>query len=188
VQSPRGTLLLVALLLLGLVVAYGREFFLDKEEPPAFSVEKRQGISVLLGEGFHMPGVHQFSDDVTVQVVIKMTGLSVRSALSENPYLTRSLTDGEALNIVVSDGEVVEMSRFWMPAAQRIALDIPLHPDRMSLDDWEALAGIGPRMAQAIEEDRQRNGDFGSLAGLERVKGIGPKRLAGWKRFFQVVD
>jgi competence protein ComEA len=188
VQPPRGTLLLVALLLLGLVVAFGREFFLDREEPPAFSVEKRQGIAVLLGEGFHVPGVHQFSDEVTVQGVIKMTGLAIRPELSGNPCLTHPLTDGEALNIVVIDGEVTEIKRFWMPAAQRMALDIPLHPDRMSLADWEALSGIGPRMAQAIEDERQRNGEFGSLAGLERVKGIGPKRLAGWKRFFQETD
>lgn len=187
-QSTRGTLLLVALLLLGLVVAYGREFFLDREGPSAFSVEKRQGIAVLLGGGFPGPGVHQISDDVTALSVIKMTGLAVRSELPGNPRLTCSLIDGEALNIVVIDGEVTEITRFWMPAAQRMALDIPLHPDRMSLADWEALSGIGPRMAQAIEGERQRNGDFGSLAGLERVKGIGPKRLAGWKRFFQEVD
>jgi competence protein ComEA len=75
-----------------------------------------------------------------------------------------------------------------MPASQRMALGIPLHPDRMSGEDWEALAGIGPRMALAIEEDRQRNGDFGSLARLQRVKGVGPKRLAGWEQFFQPAD
>jgi competence protein ComEA len=188
VRPPRGTLLLVALLLLGLIVAYGREFFLDREEPPAFSVEKRQGIAVLLGEGFHVPGVHQFSDDVTVQGVIKMTGLAVRSELPGNPRLTRSLTDGEALNIVVIDGEVTEITRFWMPAAQRMALGIPLHPDRMSIEDWEALAGIGPRLAQAIEVERQQNGDFGSLTGLQRVKGIGSKRLTAWEKYFQAAD
>lgn len=187
-QPPRGTLLLVALLLLGLVVAYGRELFLDREGPPAFSVEKRQGIAVLLGEEFPSPGVHQFSDGVTSQGVIKMTGLAIRSERPENPRLTRFLTDGEALNIVVIDGEVTEITRFWMPAAQRMALCIPLHPDRMSVEDWQALAGIGPRLAQAIEMERQQNGDFGSLAGLQRVKGIGTKRLAAWEKYFQAAD
>ena len=187
-RTPRGTLLLVALLLLGLVVVYGREFFLDREGPPAFSVEKRQGIAVLLGDGFPWTGVHQFSDGVTAQSVIKMTGLAVRSELAGNPRLTRSLTDGEALNVVVVDSEVTEMTGLWMPAAQRMALGIPLRPDRMSIEDWEALAGIGPRLAQAIEMERQQNGDFGSLAGLQRVKGIGSKRLAAWEKYFQAGD
>jgi competence protein ComEA len=75
-----------------------------------------------------------------------------------------------------------------MPAAQRMALRIPLHPDRMSAEDWEALAGIGPGLAKAIEMERQQNGDFGSLAGLQRVKGIGSKRLAAWENFFQPID
>ncbi len=35
--------------------------------------------------------------------------------------------------------------------------------------------GIGPQLAQAIADDRIRNGSFRSIRGLTRVKGIGPK-------------
>jgi len=188
VRPPRGTLLLVALLLIGLVVAYGREFFLDREGPPAFSVEKRRGIAVLLGAGFPGPGVHQFSDGTTPQGVIKVTDLVIAPDLPENFLLDPPLLDGEALDVVIANKQVVEITISWMPAAHRMALGIPLHPDRMSGEDWEALAGIGPRMAEVIEAERQRNGDFGSLAGLQRVKGIGPKRLAVWKPFFLALD
>jgi competence protein ComEA len=180
--------LLVALLLLGLLVAYGREFFLDREGPPAFSVEKRRGIAVLLGAGFPGPGAHQFSDGITPRGVIKVTGLAISPDLPENFLPARPLSDGDALDVVMANKQVVEITVSWMPAAQRMALGIPLHPDRMSGEDWEALVGIGPRMAEVIEAERQRNGDFGSLAGLQRIKGIGPKRLAAWKPFFQEVD
>jgi competence protein ComEA len=71
-----------------------------------------------------------------------------------------------------------------MPAAQRMALGTPLHPERMSLDDWQALPGIGPRLARIIEEDRQKNGDFGDLDGLDRVAGIGHKLIERWRKFF----
>jgi competence protein ComEA len=188
VRPPRGTLLLVALLLIGLVIAYGREFFLDREGPPAFSVEKRRGIDVLLGAGFPWPGVHQFSDGITPQGVIKVTGLAISPDLPENFLPTRPLIEGEALDVLMENEQVVEITISWMPAAHRMALGIPLHPDRMSGEDWEALAGIGPRTAEVIEMERQCNGDFGSLAGLQRVKGIGPKRLAVWKPFFQEPD
>jgi len=188
VQSPRGSLLLVALLLLGIVVAHGRELFFNREEPPAFSVEKSPGITVLLEGGFSASGVHQFSDGVTLQNVINMTGLAVCPELQENSRLSRSITDGEALNLVVLDNEVTKITEFWMPAAQRIALGIPLHPDRMSVEDWVALPGIGPKLAQAIDVERQQNGDFGSMEGLQRVKGIGSKRLAAWEKYFQSSD
>ncbi len=46
--------------------------------------------------------------------------------------------------------------------------------------DWRELAllpGIGPVLARRIIRDRQRRGPVQTLAGLERVPGIGPKRL-----------
>lgn len=71
-----------------------------------------------------------------------------------------------------------------MAARKRVALGIALHPDRMSRADWESLPGIGPKLALAIELDRQENGDFGHLEALERVRGIGPKRIEAWRKFF----
>jgi len=185
VQPPRGTLLLVALTLSGLAVVYGREFALDRDEPPAFLLEKRQGIAVYLGGGFPVAGVHQFSDGTTPRDVILMTDYALSLDSTQKPLLMRPLVHGEAIDILVNNKEAVEVKRFWMPAAQRIALGIPLHPDRMSVEDWEALHGIGPRLAQTIEEDRQQNGDFGSLERLQRVKGIGFKRIAAWEKFFR---
>jgi competence protein ComEA len=61
---------------------------------------------------------------------------------------------------------------------------IPLHPDRMNINDWTFLPGIGAALAERIENDRQENGDFGSLDALIRVKGIGKKRISNWIEFF----
>jgi len=184
VRTPRGTLLLVALLLVWLGILCGRESFLQGEGPPAFFLEKRPGIAVLLGEGFPSPGVHQFSDAMTPKRVMEMTGLVLGIEAGANPDLSRPLFTGEALDLVFSGSQVVEIKRSWMPAPQRLSLGILLHPDRMSREDWEALPGIGPRLASAIEEERQQNGDFGSLERLQRVKGVGSKRLDGWRKYF----
>jgi competence protein ComEA len=71
-----------------------------------------------------------------------------------------------------------------MPARQRLALGIPLHPDRMSHADWVALPGIGVQLATRIEADRQKYGDFGRFEALERVKGIGPGKLRALRQYF----
>jgi len=78
----------------------------------------------------------------------------------------------------------VALRRGYMSAEARMLLGIPLHPERMSRDDWQALPGIGEKLAEAIERDRQKNGDFGSLAALRRVKGGGPGRLKSWEKYF----
>jgi competence protein ComEA len=42
----------------------------------------------------------------------------------------------------------------------------------------EALPRIGPVLARRIIEDRDANGPFGSISGLERVRGVGPSLAA----------
>ena len=46
--------------------------------------------------------------------------------------------------------------------------------DAASAAELELLPGIGPSLAFRIVEDRNLNGPFGSIVGLQRVKGIGP--------------
>lgn len=42
----------------------------------------------------------------------------------------------------------------------------------------DTLAGVGKAKAQAIVEDREKNGPFKSVDDLERVNGIGPAIIA----------
>jgi competence protein ComEA len=50
----------------------------------------------------------------------------------------------------------------------------PIDVDIATAEELDRLPGIGPALAARIVEDRERNGPFGSLAGLDRVRGIGP--------------
>ena len=64
------------------------------------------------------------------------------------------------------------------------ALERPLLPgervdvDRAGADELERLPRVGPDLARRIRDDRERNGPFGSLDGLGRVPGVGPRMLA----------
>ncbi|MCK9172192.1 ComEA family DNA-binding protein [Desulfuromonas thiophila] len=74
--------------------------------------------------------------------------------------------------------------RDWLRAGQRMALAIALEPDAMGLSDWPDLPGVGPRLAQRIENDRHENGDFSAFHCLKRVPGIGPRTLERLAPFF----
>ena len=50
----------------------------------------------------------------------------------------------------------------------------PIDLESASAVEIERLARVGPVLARRIVEDRLANGPFGSLAGLQRVRGVGP--------------
>jgi competence protein ComEA len=50
----------------------------------------------------------------------------------------------------------------------------PVDVDLATAEELERLPRIGPALAERIVQDRLEHGAFGSLAGLQRVRGIGP--------------
>lgn len=179
-----GTTLLV-LGVLGLLLATDcRRAVLHHGGPPAFYLEQERPQEIMLGQGFPQPGVHQINDGETVLAVIAMTGLSLSPSLADTGVDFGPPISGELYEIVLSGQEVSEIKRMWMAAGQRMALSIPLHPDRMTYEDWQVLPGVGPRLAEKITRDRQRNGDFVVLENLRRVSGVGAARIEAWRKFF----
>jgi competence protein ComEA len=64
-------------------------------------------------------------------------------------------------------------------------LGTPLDLNRASIDDLEALPGVGPKLAASMLDARQGLGGFRDADDLLAVRGIGPKtlhRLRPWVR------
>ena len=53
----------------------------------------------------------------------------------------------------------------------------PVHLNTATLQDLDALPGVGPVTAQKIVDYRQQHGAFASVDELDAIPGIGPKRL-----------
>lgn len=72
-------------------------------------------------------------------------------------------------------------------AARATRLSRPLHKDEKidldvaSAEEIARLPRIGPALAARIVQDREQNGPFGSLEGLDRVSGVGPALLTAVK-------
>jgi len=79
--------------------------------------------------------------------------------------------------------EAPQNRRLGAVAAQARRLSTPLRKgDRIDLDtagaeEIQRLPRIGPGLAARIVADREKNGPFGSLEGLDRVSGVGPSLL-----------
>jgi hypothetical protein len=131
------------------------------EDLPAFFALDRGHVYIEVSGGGLVPGVYQFSDGMAPMGVIKLTVDPFHKlTLNNDPLWIQPLHNGESITIVINDQKIATLERGWMNASHSIFLGIPLHPDHMSLLDWKILPGVGDALAERIEIDRQKNGDF----------------------------
>ncbi len=178
VIQPTSLLVFAVTIFLGLLLS--REV-LQKGDSPAFLLKPEKKFYVELVFADESGGVYQINDGSKLCDVIKLT---VPGAVMNSTDCRIPLVNGKRFVLQKKAQRVEVVEKGWMAAGQRVALSIPLHPDRMNGSDWLFLPGIGERLAERIEVDRQINGDFGDLKQLARVKGIGQKRVMNWKSFF----
>ena len=72
-----------------------------------------------------------------------------------------------------------------IPAPRSPSRLVPLRPDLNKAPGHELvlLPGVGPTRAGAIVDSRRSDGAFDGPDDLERVRGIGPKTVAGLRDF-----
>ena len=181
-MNRRAVATIIAVVLMFVGLNWNR-FARDAGEP--VFLHEPSGVWVLLGEGFSDVGaVRQFDDGCRLESVIELTNYGfaagVQKIISDNPRIE----SGRRIDLVLQETEIESISFSWMTAGQRVSLGIPLHPDRMTLNDWEFLPGVGAKTAVRIERNRQENGDFGDFEQLRRIKGVGSSKMASWSQFF----
>ncbi|MEW6431879.1 MAG: helix-hairpin-helix domain-containing protein [Myxococcota bacterium] len=65
-----------------------------------------------------------------------------------------------------------------LPAGQKLTVGQPLDLNAASAADLALLPGVGPELARALVEERQRLGGFSTWEQVDAVPGVGPARLA----------
>ena len=180
-QGPPAPVVLAASVFLAMLLMQRAP--LMEELPLIFPSEPNYVHFELSGPG-SSSGVYQLNDGLSVLDVIELTIFSSGHLSPSAESYVKPAINGARYGIAKKDQKIEIVQRGWMSAGKRIALGIALHPDRMSSSDWVALPGIGKKLAEKIHTDRQKNGEFGSLDALKRVKGVGPGRIANWRTFF----
>jgi competence protein ComEA len=112
------------------------------------------------------------------------TGARVADAVARAGGPTRA-AELELVNLaaLVADGEQVVVPRRGLGAAASAGTGAgapagPVHLNSATLEQLDALPGVGPVTAQKIVDYRTKHGGFGSVDELDAVPGIGPARLA----------
>ena len=132
------------------------------------------------------PGVYNYPPGTSIRSVMELTGfvnhqIALLALGGDVP-----LSSGDVLEFSEGALESLGLTRRRMGAGERILLCIPLHPDFMNATDWEDVPGIGAGLAQRIVNDRHENGEFSALHGVQRVNGIGARKLKSIQKYFSV--
>ena len=141
--------------------------------PPAAmtTVETRLVVDVV--GGVRRPGLYRLSQGARVADALARAG-------GLTPKADRTLVN---LAAPLADGEQVIVPRRVTGAAgssnssSSAAAAGPVHLNVATLEQLDALPGVGPVTAQKILDYRDKHGAFGSVDELDAIPGIGPARL-----------
>lgn len=176
--------LIVALVIVA-TLFYVQQGILAPQVSPVFVEDQRRQSQFveLSGNLFTCPPLQVVEVDLDTDLLCHVNDENGKVILLQ--YLTRhKLLDGQSVELNLDCSGRVTITYQFMSAGRRMTLGIALHPDRMTIEDWQSLPGIGASMATVITENRQRHGDFYTFEALGRVRGIANKSLDRWRQYF----
>jgi competence protein ComEA len=118
------------------------------------------------------PGLYRLKDGSRVADAVSRAGGPTPKAQIELVNLAARIADGE--QIVVPRRGLASPSATASGGAVAAG---PMHLNSATLEQLDALPGVGPVTAQKILDYRQQHGAFGSVDELDAIAGIGPARL-----------
>jgi competence protein ComEA len=101
--------------------------------------------------------------------------------------LARQVTDGEQIIV----GQPAPLQPTTAPGATSSSAptappNAPVNLNTATLDQLDALPGVGPVLAQRILDYRTQNGPFTTIDQLQEVPGVGPKKFDSLKSHVRI--
>ena len=153
--------------------------------PPTFATTTAPPARVVVDVvgAVHRPGLYRLAQGARVADAVARAGGSTRKADLSLVNLAALVSDGEQV-VVPRRGAGVAAAGAAAGAAGGAGASSasgiptgPVHLNSATIDQLDALPGVGPVTAQKIVDYRQKHGAFTSVDELDAVPGIGPARL-----------
>ncbi|HRI43598.1 MAG TPA: helix-hairpin-helix domain-containing protein [Fimbriimonadaceae bacterium] len=138
------------------------------------------------------PGLVTLSGSARINDAIEKAGGPTKDADLGAVNLAAKVIDGMQIVVarhgdeVASSVSMPDVSTKTGAAAPEAAPGGQISINGASAIQLEELPGVGPAIAARIVEYRQANGGFKSIDELERVKGIGPKKLDSMRPYVRL--
>lgn len=140
--------------------------------PAEFSLDAGGGdVVVDVAGAVRRPGVYRLPAGARVVDAVERAGGVAAGALLEGINRAARLTDGQ--QVVVPERGSTTLAG----SAGTTAEGAPIGLGSATVEQLEAIDGIGPVTARKIVEYRDRNGGLASVEQLDEVSGIGPATM-----------
>ena len=174
--------LVYALVLLAVVVAAGRYLLpagtarsearaVEISGTPATRTPPRLLVHVV--GAVRRPGLYRVADGARFADAVRAAGGATSDAALEQVNLAAPVVDG--LQVVVPRTAPPVAAGSSGPASA--VPGGPVHLNLATIEQLDALPGVGPVTAQKILDYRERHGAFTSVDQLDAIPGIGPARI-----------
>jgi competence protein ComEA len=144
---------------------------------PVAAVTEPTEIVVHAAGAVGVPGIHRLPAGSRVADLLAAAGGPAPDADLDLVNLAAALTDGAQVRFPRVGEQVAAPIGGTVEAGGDGASSGPVDLNTASATELEALPGVGPTIAAAIVEHRERNGPFRSVDDLLDVPGIGPAKL-----------
>jgi competence protein ComEA len=184
-QVSRSRALIAALLLVAALFVAGRflagrgSATVERPAPVAgeiAAVEPARVVVHVVG-AVRRPGLYRLAHGARIADAVRRAGGATRRADLSLVNLAAQVSDGTQVVVPVRVAVARAGGAAGDGAAGAAASGGPVHLNSASVDDLDALPGIGPVTAQKIIDYREEHGAFSSVDDLDAVPGIGPARL-----------
>jgi competence protein ComEA len=174
-----------AVLLAALLVLAGRHLLragTPTVPPPAPILAEKQSAATSPKLFVHVvgavrrPGLYRLREGSRIADAVTRAGGATRKADMSLVNLAAPVSDG--VQVVVPRRAAAAAAQGGAAAASPATAPTgPVQLSTATLEQLDALPGIGPVTAQKILDYRQENGGFASVDELDAVPGIGPARM-----------
>ncbi len=156
-------------------------------------VEPSEPWVVYVTGGIRSPGVYQVPPGSRVYLAVEMAGGFSAEGDREAINLAEPLADGRHLHVPRRGEAFLPSSPQPVPSGAVRTSPSGTNPSTSLIDvnragaaDLATLPGIGPKLAQALVDDREAKGPFRTVDDLKRVRGIGDGKLESIRPFVTV--
>lgn len=122
------------------------------------------------------PGLYRFGQGKRIADAVARAGGLTRRADTAAVNLAAPLADGQQIVVPARAGPGPGTGGA-PSSAEAARASGPVHLNTATVEQLDALPGVGPVTAQKIIDYRQEHGAFASVDELDAIPGIGPARL-----------
>ncbi|MBN1850356.1 MAG: helix-hairpin-helix domain-containing protein [Deltaproteobacteria bacterium] len=161
---------MLVLLIMAWLLFFSKMIFNQPDPEAAFHSEN--GFIQLAGD-VRVPGVYPLKGSSSIKSILSNEAWSTLCDDLPQDISPDSIRTGKKV-MILRNGENWYFRQEEISAFYKVTLGLPILINQESEEGLTAIPGVGPQLAKAIAQERDKRGGFHDLKELLSIKGIGP--------------